>query len=164
MTSEKPAELPKVPPDHLKNFSALVEYLGLSEKIVVTADEPNEVVPIEIVPSEKFNLHGSKITLEEEGKVAVHSPNCGYEYVLGENVYQRGIVHLKLKLEAFRNDGQIFVGIVKEDGVRQNNCIPQSWYGSYGWALGWTGRVWKKGSCTIDYALQNLTKQERRLS
>ena len=158
-TPEKPAELPKVPPDDLKNFTALVEYLGLSEEIVVTADESNEVVPTELVLSEKFNLHGPNITLQEEGKVAVHSPNSGYEYVLGENVYQQGIVHLKLKLESFRDNGWLFVGIVKEDAVQQNNCMSHAWPGSYGWALGWSGQVWKNGSDTYDNSLQNRTKQ-----
>ena len=159
VTPEKPAELPKVPTDHLKNCSALVEYLGLSEEIVVSADESNRVVPTEIVPSEKFNLHGPNITLQEEGKVAVRSLNWGYEYVLGENIYQQGIAHLKLKLEAFRNNGWLFVGIVKEDAVQQNNCVSHAWPGSYGWGLGTSGQVWKNGSQTIDNSLKNLTKQ-----
>ena len=158
-TPEKPAELPKVPPDDLKNFTTLVEYLGLSEEIAVSADETNEVVPTELVLSEKFNLHGGNITIQEEGKVAVHSPNKGHEYVLGENIYQQGLVHWKLKLEAFRNDGWLLVGIVKEDAVKQNNCNSQRWSGSYGWVLGWSGQVRKNGSQTYDNSLKNLTKQ-----
>ena len=158
-TPEKPAELPKVPPDDLKNFTTLVEYLGLSEEIVVSADETNEVVPTEIVPSEKFNLHGPDITLQEEGKVAVHSSNWKNEFVLGENVYQQGIVHFKLKLEAFENNGWLLVGVVENNAVKQNNCGSYCWLGSYGWALGGHGQVWKNGSATVDNLLQNQTKQ-----
>ena len=156
---EKPAELPKVPTDDLKNFTALVEYLGLSEEIVVSADETNEVVPTEIVPSEKFNFHGPDITLQEEGKVAVHSSNRRCEYVLGENIYQQGTAHLKLKLEAFLGDGWLLVGIVKADAVQQNNSLSYKWPGSYGWALGRYGQVWKNGSQTDDNLLKNLSKQ-----
>ena len=160
-TPEKPAELPKVPPDDLKNFTTLVEYLRLSDEIVVSADdETTGIVPTEIVTNEKFNLHGQEITVQEEGKVAVHSPNWKYEYVLGENIYQQNIVCLKLKLEAFRNNHFIFVGIVKEDAVQQNDVSSFTWPGSYGWALGTTGQAWKNGSPeTNDNSLQNLAQQ-----
>ena len=151
VTSEKPAELPKVPPDDLKNFIALLEYLGLSEEIGVSADE--------IVRSEKFNLHGPQITLQEEGKVAVRSLNWGYEYVLGENIYQQGVVHLKLKLESFKDNAWLLVGIVKEDAVQQKSSNSYGWPGSYGWVLGTSGQVWKNGSQTYDNLLQNQTKQ-----
>ena len=87
-TPKEQAESSKIPRNDLKNFSTLVGYLGLSEEIVVSANETNKVVPTEVVPSEKFNLHGRNITLQEEGKVAVHSPNLGYEFVLGDNIYQ----------------------------------------------------------------------------
>ena len=151
VTPEKPAELPKVPPDDLKNFTTLVEYLGLSEEIVVSADE--------IVRGEKFNLHGPKMTLQEEGKVAVHSSNNGHEYAIGENIYQQGIVHLKLKLESFKDNDWLLVGIVKEDAVQQKNSNSYAWPGSYGWALGTSGEVYKNGSQTIDNLLKNQTKQ-----
>ena len=158
-TPEERAELPKIPRNDLKNFTTLVRYLGLSEEIVVSADETNEVVPTAIVQSEKFNLHGPEITLQQEGKVAVHSSNSRHEYVFGENIYQQGIVHLKLKLESFHNNGWLLVGIVKQDAVQQNNGRSYEWPGSYGWALGGSGRIWKNGSVTIDNSLKNLTKQ-----
>ena len=83
-TAEEPAESPKIPPNDLKNFTTLVRYLGLNEEIVVSADKAHKVVPTEIVPSEKFNLHRPEITLQEEGKMAVHSPNEGHGHVLGD--------------------------------------------------------------------------------
>ena len=120
--------------------------------------ETAEVVPTEIVRSEKFNLHGPQITLQE-GKVAVQSPNGGHEYVLGEKVYQQEIVYLKLKLEAFGNNCWLFIGIVKEDSVQHNDCYSYSCPGSYGWALGWSGHMWKNGSRTDDNLSKNLSKQ-----
>ncbi len=97
-TQEDTAELPKVPRDEAKNFNTLVEYLQLSDEITV----PVEIVPPEIVPSEKFNLHAPKITLQEDGKVAVHGPHQWAEYALGKNTYERGTVRLRLKLESFQ--------------------------------------------------------------
>ena len=94
-TPENPAPLPKVPQDHEKNFSNLVEYLGLSK----------EIVPTEIATeksSEKFNSHSRGISIQEDGKVVVHDSSIGHKYVLGDNVYQRGIIHFKLKLESFK--------------------------------------------------------------
>ena len=91
---ENPANsppLPKVPEDHAENFRGFVDYLGLSD----------EIVPSEIVPGEKFNLHSAGVTLDEDGKVAVHDRNDRLDYVLGKNVYQQGTVNLKLKLESF---------------------------------------------------------------
>ena len=158
-TAEEPAELPKVSPDDIISFTTLLGYLGLSDEIVVSGDETNEVIPTEVVQNEKFNLHGPYITLQKDGKVAVHRPNWGYEYVLGENIYQQGIGHLKLKLEAFHNNGWLFVGIVKEDAVQPNNCYSYKWTGSYGWTLGGSGQVWRNGSDTIDNALKILTKK-----
>ncbi len=93
-TPEDPAELPKVSRDQAKNFHTLVEYLGLSDEIVV----PVGIVPTDIVPGEKFNLHGPEITLQEDGKVAVHSRKIGYNYALGENIYKHGIVHLQVEI------------------------------------------------------------------
>ena len=158
-TPEKPAKLPKVSPDDWQNFTALIEYLGLGEEIVVSADEIHEVVPNAVVQSEKFNLHGPKITLQEGRKVAVHSPHRAHEYVLGESIYQQGIVHLKLKLESFQDNRWLLVGIVKEDAVQQNNSRSHGWPGSHGWALGTSGQVWKNGSVTTDNSLKNLGRQ-----
>jgi hypothetical protein len=148
-TQENPAPLPKVPEDQEKNFNNLLEYLGLSD----------EIVPAEKVPSEKFNQHSSGVTLDEDGKVAVHGTHTGTEYVLGENFYQQGTVHLKIKVESFKNTNTwMLVGIVKADVVPPNNNS-YAWPGSYAWVLGQYGQVWKDGSCTIDNALKNVTKQ-----
>ena len=107
-TPENPVPLPKVAEDQAKSFNILLEYLGLSD----------EIVPAEKVPSEKFSQHSSNVvTLQEGGTVAVHSPNFGHSYVLGENVHQQGIVHFKLKLESFENNEWMFVGTVKGDVV-----------------------------------------------
>ena len=57
----------------------------------------------------------SGITVQEDGKVAVHDSMKGDQYVLGENVYQRGIVRFKLKLESFQDNNWILVGIAKAD-------------------------------------------------
>jgi hypothetical protein len=63
-----------------------------------------------------------------------------------------------MKLESFQGNNWMLVGIAKADVVPPNNN-PYSWRGSYGWALGQSGIVWKDGSHTIDNALKNLTKQ-----
>jgi hypothetical protein len=146
-TPEHPAPLPKVPEDQAESFNNLLGYLGLSE-----------IVPAEKVPSEKFNQHSSGVNIVEGRTVAVHGPNGEHSYVLGENVYQQGTVHLKMKLESFKDNYFMFVGIAKADVVPPNNDSRQ-WPGSYGWALGQTGQVWKDGSHTIDNALKNVTKQ-----
>jgi hypothetical protein len=126
-TPENPAPLPKVAEDQAKNFNNLLEYLGLSD----------EIVPAEKVPSEKFNAHSSGVTLQEGGTVAVHGPNNGHSYVLGENVYQQGIVCLKLKLESLQGNKWIFVGVVKADIVpRPRDNVSYRWRRSYGWILG----------------------------
>ncbi|CAB3980897.1 Chaperone dnaK2 [Paramuricea clavata] len=148
-TPENPAPLPKVAEDQAKYFNNLLEYLGLSD----------EIVPAEKVPSEKFNQHSSNVvTLQEGGTVAVHGPNNGHSYVLGENVYQQGNNRFRLKLESLKNNFWMFVGTAKADVVPPNkdSC---SWPGSSGWALGSSGQVWKDGSDTYDNALSNLTKQ-----
>jgi hypothetical protein len=148
-TPEHPAPLPKVAEDQAESFNNLLGYLGLSD----------EIVPAEKVPSEKFNQHSSTgVTLQEGGTVAVRGPNNGHSYVLGENIYQQGIVCSKLKVESFKDNNWMFVGILKADVVPLNNSSPTC-PGSYGWSLGQSDRVWKDGSCTNDNALKNLTKQ-----
>jgi hypothetical protein len=164
---ENPAELPKVPGDQAKHFNTLVEYLGLSDEIAVPVEETVEIVPTEIVPSEKFHLHAPEITLQKDGKVAVRGPYPEvvlsrtyprHQYVLGENSYQHGIVRLKLKLESFQNNYWMFVGIVKGGAPQQNNYSSYEWPGTYGWAVGKTGQVWRDGAKTYDNTLKNLTK------
>jgi hypothetical protein len=147
-TPAHPAPLPKVAEDQAESFNNLLGYLGLSD----------EIVPAEKVPSEKFNQHSSGVTLDEGGKVTVHATHTALEYVLGENIYQQGTVHLKMKLESFKDNYLIFVGIAKADVVPPNN-ESRKWPGSYGWDLGQHGQVWKDGSYTIDDGLKNLTKQ-----
>ena len=154
-TPDDPAEMPKVPRDQAKSFNTLVEYLGLSDEIVV----PVDIVPTEIVPSEKFNLHGLEITLQEDGKVAVHGPRQRDEYVLGENIYERGIVRLRLKLESFQSNYWMFVGILKGDVLQPSKLNSHTWPGSYGWALGSYSQVVKNGSYAPEHSLKNLTKQ-----
>jgi hypothetical protein len=148
-TPENPAPLPKVAEDQTKNFNNLLEYLALSD----------EIVPAEKVPSEKFSQHSSNVvTLQEGGTVAAHGPEYGHSYVLGENIYQQGIVRFKLKVDSFQTNKWVLVGVVKGDVVPPDNNS-YKWPGSYGWALGQYGQVWKDGSSTIDNALTNVTKQ-----
>ena len=150
-TPENPVPLPKVADDQVKSFNNLIEYLGLSEEIVLTP----------IAPPEKFNFHSTGVTLQEGEKVAVHNGTRGYKYVLGDNVYHQGIVRRKLKIESFRNNFWILVGMVKGDVVPQND-LSYGWPGSYGWNLGCGGGgqgVWKGGSHTADNTLKNLIKQ-----
>ena len=128
-TAENPAPFrPKVAEDQVKHFGDLVEYLGLGD----------EIVPPEIVPPEKFNLHSTGVTLEEGGKVAVHDSISGHKYVLGENTYQQGIVRRKLKIESFQSNNWMLVGVTKGDVVPQGDHS-YGWPGSYGWALGSNG-------------------------
>ena len=154
-TPEDPVELPKVPRDEAKNFNTLVEYLQLSDEIAV----PVEILPPAIVASEKFNLHDPKITLQEDGKVAVHSPHQSVQYALGENTYERGIARLRLNLESFQKNFWMFVGILKGDVLQQNQRYSHNWPGSYGWVLGSNSQVDKNGSCVLEKSLKNLTKQ-----
>ena len=149
-TAENPAPLPKVAEDQVKHFSNLVEYLGLGD----------EIVPPVIGPPEKFNLHSTGVTLQEGGKVAVHGSTPGHKYVLGENLYQQGIVRRKLKIESFQNNHWMLVGVTKGDVVPKNDSS-YGWPGSYGWVLGSNGGqgVFKEGSLTRDTTLKNLTKQ-----
>ena len=89
-TPENPPVLPKVPNDQMENFNILFDYLGLSDKLTRL--------------TEKFNLRSSQIILQENGTVAVHNPSRMYSYALEKNVYQRGTIHFKLKLEYLRNN------------------------------------------------------------
>ena len=88
-TTKKPLSLPIVPEAHMKRFYDLVEDLGLNK----------EITQADMVSYEKFSLHSQGVTLEEGGKVAIHDRNNGAKHALGENIYQQGIVNLKLKLE-----------------------------------------------------------------
>ena len=94
---ENPAVLAEVPKNQMKNFNTLLEYLGLSDEIMPTR-------PTEVLQNEKFSECSSGITAQENGQVAVRDPSANQQYVLGENVYQRGIVRFKLKLESFHSN------------------------------------------------------------
>ena len=150
-TSENPPPLPKVPEDQSESFRSLVQYLGLS----------NEISAPSITPSEKFNCCSSGITLEEGGQVAVHDQSTGYQYALGENVYNEGTVNLKLKIESFQNNMWMFVGATKGNVIPVlSDCIKRKWSGTYGWVLGLNGGpVCKDGSFKVDQALKNVSKQ-----
>ncbi|XP_028410726.1 uncharacterized protein LOC114533409 [Dendronephthya gigantea] len=149
-TPENPAPLPDVPDNQVKNFQNLVGYLGLSE----------DIVPTKIGPTDKFNLRSPEITLQKEGRVAVHDPNSGHKYVLGENTYQQGIVRFKLKVESMQNNNWVLVGILKADVVPQSQKgHSYQWSGCNGWAIGADGQVHKGGSYTNDTSLNGLFKQ-----
>ena len=66
-TPENLPVFPKVPQDERKNFNILLKYLGLSV--------------------DRFYMRSSKVSLQENGIVAVHDSTLGHTYVLGENVY-----------------------------------------------------------------------------
>ena len=147
---ENPAPLPKVPEDQLKEFNILVEYLSLKDELVHT----------ETVRSEKFNLHSEGVTTQEGGQVAVHDSSVGHKYILGENIYNQEIAHIKLKLESFNNSFDMFVGIAKGDinvAVQKNDSSGE-WPGSYGWQIGTREGVRKDRSFTDDNSLKNLIK------
>ena len=148
---ENSAVLAEVPKNQMKNFNTLLEYLGLSDEIVPARTT-------EVVQNEKFNAC-SPGTVQENGKFAVHGSGS-HQYVLGENVYQRGIVRFKLKLESFQNNNWTLVGIVKADVIPKNNysynCVD-----SKGWVLG-NDRgqgMWENGSLKKYDSLVNQTKQ-----
>ena len=149
---ENPAVLAEVPKNQMKNFNTLLEYLGLSDEILSTS-------PTEVVQNEKFNVCSSGITVQENGRVAVHD-SYSHEYVLGENVYQHGIVRFKLKLESFQDKNWIMVGIVKADVIPKNkysyDCVD-----SKGWVLGMNGNqgMYENGSLKKYDSLVNQTKQ-----
>ena len=150
---ENPAVLAEVPKNQMKNFNALLEYLGLSDEILPT-------LSTEVVQNEKFNVCSSGITVQENGKVAVYGSGSFHKYVLGENVYQHGIVRFKLKLESFQDNNWIMVGIVKADVIPKDNnsynCVD-----SKGWVLGKdSGQgMWENGSFKKYDSLVNQTKQ-----
>ena len=100
-----PVPLPKISKDQLQSFTNLVEYLGLKDEIVPTNPET--------FPSEKFQIHSLEVALQEGGKVAVHGVTGWHGYVLGENVYHQGTVNIKLKLESFKDNEWMFVGIIR---------------------------------------------------
>jgi hypothetical protein len=153
-TPENPVPVPKVPEEQTKHFNDLVQYRGLNEEIVPKA---------EISQSEKFNLHSAGVAVQEGGKVACHNASSqSHNYVIGENVYQHGIVNLKLKLESLKDNKWMFVGVMKGDviPVSPTNNASCRWSGSYGWVLGsGGGRVWQNGSYTTDFTLKQLSKQ-----
>ena len=154
-TPENPAPFPEVPQNQEKNFSNLVEYLGLSK----------EIIPTEIATeksSEKFNSRRPGISIQEDGKVAVHDSSIGHKNVLGENVYQHGITRFKLKLESFQSNYWIMVGILKADVVPQHNTgYSYNWPGCNGWSLEFSRNqtVFKNGSDTQSITFQNATNQ-----
>ena len=129
--------LPKVAEEQQEDFNSLLQYLGLSD----------EIAPKEITPSEKFGEHSLGVSVQDGGKVAAHGRHTGPNYILGENVYQQGIVKLRLRIESFRKNDWMFVGIVKGDVVQPNNDS-YLWRGVYGWVLGKSGQVWSDGSYT----------------
>ena len=153
-SSENPAVLAEVPKNQMKNFNTLLDYLGLSDEIAPTR-------PTELLRDEKFRECSSGITVQENGQVAVHSGlSTGHEYVLGENVYQRGIVRFKLKLESFKDNHWILVGIVKAD-VKPKDKNSFNWTESKGWALGNNRNqgMWENGSFKKYDSLVNQSKQ-----
>jgi hypothetical protein len=153
-TPENPAPLPEVPQNQEKNFSNLVEYLGLSKEIVRTEIATEK-------SSEKFNLHSPGISIQEDSKVAVHDSCVAHKYVLGENVYQHGITRFKLKLESFQNNHWIMVGILKADVAPAQSYTSYDLPGSNGWSLGSYSDlgVLKNGSHRTNNTFQNATKQ-----
>ena len=149
---ENPAVLVQVPKNQMKNFNTLLEYLGLSDEILPTP-------PSDVVQNEKFNVCSSRITVQENGKVAVHGSGS-HQYVLGENVYQRGIARFKLKLESFQDNYWIMVGIVKADVIPKDNYSHKC-ADSKGWALGKNGNqgMYENGFLKKYDSLVNKTRQ-----
>ena len=143
---ENPAVLTEVPKNQMKNFNTLLEYLGLSDEITPARDE-------------KFNECSSGITVQENGRVAISS-STDQQYVLGENVYQRGIVRFKLKLESFKDNNWILVGIVKAD-VKPKGNNSYNWTDSKGWSLGSNGNqgMYENGSLKKYDSLVNQSKE-----
>ena len=131
---------PKVADDQSKYFNILLQYLGLS-------------------PKEYVGQHSSGVIVQESETVAVKGPDRTPANIVGENVYQHGIVKVRLKIESFQNNPHwIFVGMVKEDVAPPNNYSYRC-YGSYGWQLGRCGQIWKCGINTAETTLNNVTKQ-----
>ena len=146
------AVFPKVPKDEIKNFNILLKHLGLSDEIVL-------IRPVEVVKDERFYMHSSKVSLQENGRVAVHDSTQAHTYVLGVNVYQHGTTRFKLKLESFQNNHWILVGIVKADVVPKGQRS-YNWAGAYGWALGNDGQLHEDGSYKgSGHSWKKLSKQ-----
>ena len=152
-TPEISPVFPKVPKDEIKNANILLKYLGLSDEIVL-------IRPVEVIKDERFYMRSSKVdSLQENGIIAVHGSTLGHAYVLGENVYQRGTISFKLKLEFFRINHWILVGIVKADVVPKSP-YSYTWRGTYGWSLGKDGQLFEDGSYKgPGHPWTNLSKQ-----
>ncbi len=140
----KPAKLPKVDSREVDNFHELIEYLGLGR---------------ELLPQDSFNDHSQGMKLEENGTVAAYEcvsttetdwrngrtqtkyslPNN--EFVFGQNIYERGIIRLKLKMELECNNSKlcICVGVVPTEFTSEvANC--STYYTNpgesfYGWQM-----------------------------
>ena len=151
-TPENPVVLAEVPKNHIEKFNTLLDYLGLSYEIL--SARPSDVAR----QKERFNMCSSGIFVQEDGRVAVHSPRKGHEYALGKNIYQRGIVRFKLKLECFKDNHWIMVGILEAD-VALENDDSYVWSGSNGWSLGDNGQVYKDGSLTHNDSLKKQSRQ-----
>ena len=128
----KPAKLPKVDSNEVDNFHELIEYLGLGRELLPQ------------VTAESFNEHSSRMKLEENGTVAAYE--ClsttatdrryggtktkywrpGNEFVFGQNIYERGIIRLKLKMEfeySYGEEVYIWVGVVPTEFTSEvANC------------------------------------------
>ena len=134
-----------MPKDQTENFNILFDYLGLSDKLTRL--------------TEKFNLRSSQIILQENGTIAVYDLSRMYSYALGKNVYQRGTIHFKLKLEYLRNNLWIMVGILKADVVPQGTSS-YGWSGAYGWSLGVNGQLYEDGvNIGSGHSWKKLSKQ-----
>ena len=67
-----------------------------------------------------------------------------------------------MKLESFKNNRWMFVGMVKDHAVKSNpkDNFSCGWSGSYGWILGSNGgHVWKNTISTMDDTLTGVCKQ-----
>ena len=128
-TPERIPVFRKVPNNEIKNFNILLKYLGLAD----------EIFPVQ---NERFHKRSSKVSLRENGRVAVHDSTRAYSYVLGENVYEHGTVRFKLKLESFQNNF-ILVGILKAYVV-SGSRFSYDWPGTYAWSLGGSGNMYKE--------------------
>ena len=113
--ADKPATLPKVPSNQVNNYRKLIEYLGLADEMFPKL-------------TESFTDHSPEIKLEENGAVAAYyaqkysagfysfyysQPNNAF--VFGQNIYERGVTRLKLKVECPDFIGTISVGMLRGD-------------------------------------------------
>ncbi|XP_028409764.1 uncharacterized protein LOC114532454 [Dendronephthya gigantea] len=150
-TPENPAALPEVPDDQVKNFRSLVGYLGLTE----------EFFPVKTLLTDQFNDRSPEITLEGNGKVAVHDSSFAYKYVVGSKTYQQGVVSFKLNLESFKDNHWFMIGILNGnvDVTQSVNTESFKLEGCYAWALGCGGQMYKGGTFAYDNSLKNLSKE-----